>query len=140
MDKKQILLVEDNPDDRDLTKLALQDNGFDVDIIIAEDGEQALELLYGNNGSTNLTPDLVLLDLKLPKISGHEVLKQIRNHDATTHLPVVVLTTSVEDADMANSYDNGANSYIRKAVNYKEFVEHIGYIVNYWFICNQLPS
>ncbi|MDH5765130.1 MAG: response regulator [Gammaproteobacteria bacterium] len=137
MTSELIMLIEDNPDDEALATLALRENGFQSSIIIAHDGEEALDILTGKY-SEKITPDLILLDLKLPKISGLEVLKYIRNNPETKHTPVVVLTTSVEDADIANSYDNGANSYIRKPVNYNEFVEQIGYVVKYWFTCNKV--
>ncbi|MDH5471613.1 MAG: response regulator [Gammaproteobacteria bacterium] len=136
MIKQLILLVEDNPDDEALAILALRENGFTSDIVVAHDGEEALEILTGSK-NIKIRPDLILLDLKLPKLSGIEVLKHIREQAETKHTPVVMLTTSLEDADIANSYDNGANSYIRKPVNYNDFVEQLGYVIKYWFICNK---
>ena len=138
MNNKVILLVEDNPDDQELTLLALKENEINSEIIIASDGEQALDMLFGRNDTNKVEPDLVLLDLKLPKVSGIDVLKEIREHDESRRLPVVILTTSLEESDIAYSYDNGANSYIRKPVNFKEFVDQIGYIVKYWFLCNRV--
>lgn len=136
MHEQLILLVEDNPDDEALATLALRENGFESDIVVAHDGEEALDMLTGKN-QIKIKPDLILLDLKLPKISGLEVLKHIRKNEEIKHTPVVILTTSTEDADVASSYDNGANSYIRKPVNYNDFVEQIGYVVKYWFIVNK---
>ena len=136
MTKQLILLIEDNPDDEALAILALRENGFTSDIVVAHDGEEALQILTGSN-NIKIKPDLILLDMKLPKLSGIEVLKYIRKNTETKHTPVVMLTTSVEDADIAHSYDNGANSYIRKPVDYYDFVEQIGYVVKYWFTCNK---
>lgn len=130
------MLIEDNTDDLVLTKRALKESGFESEISIAADGEQALNMLFGNN--TTIYPDLILLDLKIPKISGIEVLKEIRSHEQTRRIPVVVLTTSNEDSDIAHSYDNGANSYLRKPVNFQDFIDQIGYVVTYWFTCNQV--
>lgn len=137
MDKKLILLVEDNPDHQELTLNALQANDFDTDVVIASDGEEALNRLYGENGAEQVHPDLVLLDLKLPKVSGLDVLKRIRSTEETRRVPVIILTTSLEESDIASGYDGGANSYLRKPVNYKDFVEQIGYMVTYWFLFNQ---
>ena len=137
MHDQLIMLVEDNPDDEALAILALRENGFTSDIVVAHDGEEALDMLTGDK-NIKIRPDLILLDLKLPKVSGLEVLKHIRETDEIKHTPVVVLTTSSEDSDIASSYDNGANSYLRKPVNYKEFVEQIGYMVKYWFTFNKV--
>ena len=140
MKDKIILLVEDNPDDRDLTLRALRKNNIDNHVVIAEDGVEALDYLFGTgtySGSTHkIMPQVVLLDLKLPRLDGVEVLKQIRAHPSTRRLPVVILTTSAEQGDIAASYDNGASSYIRKPVDFGEFQEAIRQLGLYWLLLN----
>jgi two-component system, response regulator len=136
---KIILLVEDNPDDVELTKRALKKGKILNDLIIAEDGEKALNLLLGNKDNPPLRPELVLLDLKLPKVDGLEVLRQIRTNESTKLVPVVILTSSKEEKDLINGYSRGANSYIRKPVNFEQFVESVHQLGLYWLVLNEPP-
>jgi two-component system, response regulator len=138
-----ILLVEDNPNDEALTLRAFRKNNIGNDIVVVRDGEEALDFLHARGrfegrGRDQL-PLLILLDLKLPKVDGLEVLRHIRANDDTRHTPVVVLTTSDEDRDLALSYELGANSFVRKPVNFPEFMESVKQISMYWLIVNQLP-
>ncbi|HSG32672.1 MAG TPA: response regulator [Thermodesulfobacteriota bacterium] len=141
---KVILLVEDNPDDEELTLRALKKNNIRNEIVVARDGVEALDYLFGKGKyegrDTSDTPQLILLDLKLPKIDGIEVLKQIRSDDRTKLLPVVILTLSKEQQDLVNGYSYGANSYIRKLVNFKEFIEAVGQLGLYWLVLNECPN
>jgi two-component system response regulator len=130
-----ILLVEDNPDDEMLTLRALERNHIANEIVVARDGAEALDYLFG----AGVLPQVVLLDLKLPKVDGLEVLKRIRADERTCLLPVVILTSSDEDQDIAESYHLGANSYVRKPVNFGQFVETIGQLGLYWLVLNQPP-
>lgn len=132
-----ILLVEDNPDDADLTLRALKKNNIANPILTAQDGAQALELLHGK-GESGL-PAFVLLDLKLPKIDGLEVLRRIRADARTARVPVVILTSSTEKEDLITGYNNGANSYIRKPVDYNQFVAAVKQLGLYWLALNELP-
>jgi two-component system response regulator len=137
---KVILLVEDNPDDEALTIRALKKNNILNDVIVARDGAEALDIIFGgNNHPEPCIPQLVLLDLNLPKVSGLEVLKQIRSNEKTRILPVVVLTTSNEDKDRLESYKLGVNSYIRKPVDFKQFSEAILQVGLYWLVLNEGP-
>ena len=136
-----ILLVEDNPDDVELTIRAFSRSHVANPISVARDGAEALERLHGTDGST-IPPDLpqlVLLDLQLPKVDGLEVLRRIRSEERTRLLPVVVLTTSREERDLVESYRLGANSYIRKPVDFAEFVEAVQQIGLYWLVLNEPP-
>ncbi len=138
-----ILLVEDNPDDELLTRRALAKNNVANDIVVAADGEVALDYLFGrgehkHRGLVKL-PALVLLDLNLPKVSGHEVLRQIRANTHTKLLPVVILTTSKEEQDIAMGYSNGVNSYVRKPVNFHDFVDAVQQLCVYWLLRNEPP-
>jgi two-component system response regulator len=139
--KKIILLVEDNPDDEALTIRALKKNNILNEVIVARDGAEAIELLFGETkeGTSPFLPELILLDLNLPKISGLEVLKRIRSNDKTRMLPVVILTTSNEDRDRMESYELGVNSYIRKPVDFGQFSESILQVGVYWLILNEGP-
>ena len=141
--KGPILLVEDNPDDQKLTVRALKKNNITNDIVIAEDGVQALDYLFGTGQYADrdpyLKPSLVLLDLKLPKIDGLEVLARIRADERTKMVPVVVLTSSKEEQDLVTSYQRGANSYVQKPVNFLEFVEAAGRLGVYWLMLNEPP-
>lgn len=140
MKDKAILLVEDNPDDIDLTKRAFKKANIKNELIIAEDGQEAIDQLFGDkNGGQPLRPVVTLLDLNLPKIGGLEVLRRIRKDDKTKHLPVVVLTSSNEESDLVESYDLGVNSYIRKPVDFKQFVEAVVTLQLYWMVLNQPP-
>lgn len=134
--EKVILLVEDNPDDVDLTVRALKKNNISNRIEIARDGEQAIE--YFKN-EKNPMPVVVLLDIKLPKIDGHEVLEYIRNDLRCKMLPVVMLTSSNEESDMIKSYSSGANSYIRKPVDFDRFLEAVKQLGLYWLVLNENP-
>lgn len=127
-----ILLVEDNPDDELLTLLAFEKNSVANPIIVARDGEEALRRL----DECDTLPGLVLLDLKLPVLNGHEVLRAIRGKEHTHHLPVVILTTSLEPSDVTLAYREGAQSYVRKPLNFDQFVDSIGLISRYWLQLN----
>ena len=137
----KILLVEDNPDDEELALRAFRYHNIVDDVVVAHDGVEALDFLFARGiykqRQNKAQPKLVLLDLKLPRIDGHEVLKAMRADDRTRHLPVVVLTSSGEDVDIKNSYDSGANSYIRKPVNYRKFVDVVETIGEYWLDLNK---
>lgn len=131
---KLILLVEDDPDHELLTIRALRKSNIANDIRIARDGEEAIDLLFGENA---LSPQVILLDLKLPKIDGLEVLRRIRESEATRLLPVVVLTSSDEERDVVRSYQLGVNSYIRKPVNFNDFAEATRQLGMYWLVLNE---
>jgi CheY-like chemotaxis protein len=141
MKPKIILLVEDNPSDVGLTQRALKKSRIMNELVVAEDGQKALEYLLGSNPLTgqsmNELPALILLDLKLPKLDGLQVLRQIRSDDRTCRLPVVILTTSSEEEDIAQSYDLGANSYIRKPVDFKQFADAVQHLGLYWLVMNE---
>jgi len=136
-----ILLVEDNPDDEALTIRAFTKNSIQNPIVVARDGQEALDYLYaqGNYAARNPLerPVLILLDIKLPKLNGIEVLRQIRSHDTTKLIPVVVLTTSKEEDDLVKSYSLGANSYIRKPVDFMRFMEVVKQVGIYWLMLNE---
>lgn len=143
MKKKCILLVEDNPDDEALTRRALRKHEAPCDVVVVRDGAEALDFFRGVARQTPVEPqrgpDLVLLDLKMPKVSGLEVLRHIRDAEATRFLPVVVFTSSNEEEDVRESYRLGANSYIRKPVDFAEFSEAVGAVVAYWLRLNEGP-
>lgn len=143
MDKKSILLVEDNPDDEILTVRALKKNNILNDIIVVRDGAEALDYLFGAGSYADrdmtVMPQLILLDLKLPKIDGLEVLRRVRGNEKTRLLPVVVLTSSSEEQDMIESYSLGANSYIRKPVDFNRFSEAVKNLGLYWLVLNESP-
>ena len=132
-----ILLVEDNPDDEALTLRALAKNNIQNDVVVARDGAEALAYLF--DGGAAVRPAVVLLDLKLPKVDGIEVLRRIRATAATELTPVVVLTSSKEEQDLVTSYQLGANSYIRKPVNFLQFTEAVRQLGLYWLILNETP-
>jgi two-component system response regulator len=138
---KVILLVEDNPDDVDLTLRALARNHIANQVIVARDGLEALEYLFGTGRyagrDVSQRPAVTLLDLKLPKLDGLEVLKRIRADERTKLLPVVILTTSREQQDLINGYSLGANSYIVKPVDFEKFVAAVGQLGLYWIILNE---
>lgn len=144
MNKKVILLVEDNEDDADLAIYALRKNNILGELVVARDGVEALDYLFGEGSyegrDMSIMPQMILLDLKLPKIDGLEVLRRLRQGEHTKHLPVVILTSSREEKDVLNGYNLGANSYIRKPVDFKQFVESIKQMVHYWLGLNVLPS
>lgn len=135
----RILLVEDNPDDEELTLRALRHNNIGDDVIVVRDGVEALDFLFSLGPSARL-PDVVLLDLNLPRVNGLEVLKAIRADERTRGLPVVVLTSSNEESDIRRSYQSGANSYIRKPVDYRQFVGVVEKIRDYWLGLNLGPE
>ncbi|HET8855651.1 MAG TPA: response regulator [Salinimicrobium sp.] len=138
--KPYILLVEDNPDDIELTMLAFRKNNFANEIQVVEDGEEALDFLFGDHPegvSKRGLPMIILLDLMLPKIGGHEVLQEIKSRNATKLVPVVILTSSKEEEDILKGYDLGANSYVRKPVDYQGFVEVVNSLGVYWLAVNQ---
>jgi two-component system response regulator len=137
MPAKPILLVEDNPDDQALTLRALKKNNLANEVVTAEDGVKALE--YLNNASDSELPALVLLDLKLPKVDGMEVLRQIRGNEKTRRLPVVVLTSSKEERDLLETYNLGVNSYVRKPVDFNQFMEAVKQLGLYWLVLNESP-
>ncbi len=140
--RQKILLVENNPDDRELAELAFGESGLFPDVEIARNGEEALNYIFGDNEFSNrnaATPSLVLLDLKLPKINGLEVLRRLRSHPRTQFVPVVIMTTSSEPQDMIDSYRLGCNSYIRKPIDFTQFQAAIRQVTIYWLIFNQVP-
>ena len=141
--KKTILLVEDNPDDVELTLLGLKKNNVANDIVVAQDGAEALDYLFCTGKyaerDASVMPVLILLDLKLPKVDGLEVLKRLRSDDRTKLVPVVILTTSEEETDLVQCYNNGANSYIRKPVDFIRFSEAIQQLKVYWLLLNETP-
>jgi two-component system response regulator len=143
MDVKTILLVEDNPDDEVLTLRALKKNNIGNDVAVARDGAEALAYLFGTGAYTNRNvldlPTVVLLDLNLPKVGGLEVLRQIRADERTRRLPVVILTTSKEEQDVIASYDLGANSYVRKPVDFDRFIDAARHLGLYWLLLNESP-
>lgn len=136
MSERFILLVEDNPDDEELTLLSLRRNNFTHDVTVVRDGAAAVEFLLCTGAyldrDPSLMPKVVFLDLKLPKLDGLSVLQRLRAEERTRHLPIVVLTSSTQESDIAASYRFGANSYVRKPVEFGEFVEAIGSVGAYW--------
>jgi two-component system, response regulator len=143
MEEKVILLVEDNPDDVVLTRMALEKSRIVNKLVVATDGEEALEYLFGQGKYADRDswqlPEVVLLDLKLPRVDGLEVLKQIRANPATSLLPVVILTSSSEDRDMIKSYKLGCNSFIIKPVDFNQFVNAVQQLQMYWLVLNCNP-
>ena len=136
-----ILIVEDNPSDLKLMQRALKKSNLKNELATAIDGEQALQFLLGKDGDAYLypLPVLVLLDIKLPKVDGLEVLEQIRRHERTRMLPVVILTSSREQEDVVKSYQLGVNSYIQKPVDFNQFVEAVQQLGLYWLVLNESP-
>jgi two-component system response regulator len=140
MSAKTILLVEDNPDDEELTLLAFQHNNISNKITVARDGAEALDLLLDPDGKGGrIQPSVVLLDLKLPKVDGLEVLRRLRADERTRLLPVVVLTSSREEQDLVASYRLGANSYVRKPVDFTRFLDAVRQLGLYWLLLNEIP-
>ena len=140
---KVILLVEDNPDDEALAIRALKRNHISNEIVVAHDGVEALEYLFGTGAyagrDLRFKPALVLLDLKLPRIDGIEVLRRLRENEHSKLLPVVILTTSSEERDLLNSYSLGCNSYVRKPVDFLQFSEAVRQLGMYWLLMNEPP-
>lgn len=139
MKSNYLLLVEDNPDDEHLTLRALSSHGLLNEVTVARDGAEALATLTPERLAETGPPVVILLDLKLPKVSGLEVLKHIRTHEETRLLPVVVLTSSTEDRDIIESYRLGANSFVSKPVNFDEFSSAVRQLGLYWMLLNQHP-
>ncbi|MDP3879494.1 MAG: response regulator [Dehalococcoidales bacterium] len=141
MENKRILLVEDNPKDVELTKRALLQSNISNGLMVVEDGVEALKYFFGEDGKSGCAfedlPVVVLLDLKLPRVDGLEVLRRLRASEKTKLMPVVVLTSSNEEKDIVASYDLGANSFVRKPVKFSEFAEAIRHLGLYWLILNQ---
>ncbi|WP_375498969.1 response regulator [uncultured Nostoc sp.] len=138
-----ILLVEDNPDDEALTLRALKKNNILNEVVVARDGVEALDYLFGKgvyaDRDMSVMPNLILLDLKLPKMDGLEVLRHLRTDERTKILPVVILTSSKEEQDLINGYSLGANSYVRKPVDFSQFSEAVRQLGLYWFVLNESP-
>jgi CheY-like chemotaxis protein len=143
MNNHVILLVEDNPDDEALTLRALEKNKITNEVVVAHDGVQALDYVFGTGAyagrDTSLSPQIILLDLKLPKIDGIEVLRRLRGDPRTKLTPVVILTSSNEEQDLLAGYGFGANSYVRKPVDFDQFAEAVRYLGLYWLVLNQPP-
>ncbi len=143
MDKATILLIEDNPDDVELTLHAFQKNHMANDVVVAGDGAEGLDYLFGTGKhagrNADDAPALILLDLQLPKIGGLEVLRKVREDERTKRIPVVILTTSDEEDDVINGYDRGCNSYMRKPVDFNEFVNAVKQLEVYWLVLNTPP-
>ncbi|HVN15543.1 MAG TPA: response regulator [Anaerolineales bacterium] len=143
MEQKMILLVEDNPDDEALTIRALIKNNIGNKVVVAHDGVEALDFLFYSGSyadrDPNENPQVILLDLKLPKVDGLEVLRRIRADQRTHLLPVVILTSSKEEQDLVNSYDYGANSYVRKPVDFNQFIDAVRQLGLYWLVVNEVP-
>ena len=143
MSERTILIVEDNPDDEEFTLRALRRAKVTNEIVVTRDGSEALDYLYGTGAFAGrdaaVTPAVVLLDLKLPKMSGIDVLRRMRGEEATRYTPVVVLTSSSEDEDMLRSYASGANSYVRKPVEFGSFASAVASLGVYWMLLNEAP-
>jgi two-component system response regulator len=143
MSRKTLLLVEDNPDDEALTLRALGKYNLANQIVVARDGQEALDYMFGegeySDRDTGQLPQVILLDLKLPKVDGLQVLERLRKDSRTRHVPVVVLTSSNEEQDLIRSYDLGANSYVRKPVDFEQFLEAARQLGLYWMVLNEVP-
>jgi len=143
VNQKSILLVEDNPDDVELTLRALKKNNIKNEIIVAKDGVEALDFLFGGGKfeghDPGEMPALIVLDLKLPKIGGLEVLRRVRADERTRLLPVVILTSSKEEQDLVRGYTLGTNSYVRKPIDFNEFTKAVGFLGLYWLLINESP-
>ncbi|MBD2164888.1 response regulator [Calothrix membranacea FACHB-236] len=143
LSNKMILLVEDNPDDEALAIRALRRNHISNEIVVARDGVEALDYLFGTGvhagRDISIKPTVILLDLKLPRIDGMEVLRRLREDKRTSLLPVVILTTSSEEQDLLKSYSLGCNSYIRKPVDFLQFTEAVRQLGMYWLLMNETP-
>ena len=143
MPNNTVLLVEDNPDDEVLTLRALRKHNLANEIVVARDGQEALDYLFAEGAHSDRDagelPQVILLDLKLPKVDGLAVLERLRAEPQTRYVPVVVLTSSNEDQDMIRSYDLGANSYVRKPVDFEQFTEAARQLGLYWLLLNEVP-
>jgi two-component system response regulator len=134
--KKCILLVEDNPDDEELTRVALKENNILNELVVARDGAEAVDYLFSPEKAL---PQVVLLDLKLPKIDGLDVLRRMRANERTKLLPVVILTSSKEEQDLVEGYSLGANSYVRKPIDFGQFIDAVKQLQLYWLVLNDAP-
>lgn len=143
MKDKTILLVEDNPRDEELTLRALQKHNIRNEVVVVHDGAEALDYLFARDAyagrDASVLPEVVLLDLKLPKIDGLEVLRRIRSEEKTKLLPVVILTSSDEESDLLDGYAAGCNSYVRKPVDFQQFAEAVRQLGLYWLVLNEGP-
>lgn len=143
MTQKILLLVEDNPDDEALTLRALRKYNLANEIVVARDGQDALDFMFCegefSSRDSSILPQVILLDLKLPKVDGLQVLERLRANPKTRHVPVVILTSSNEEQDMLRSYDLGANSYVRKPVDFEQFLEAARQLGLYWLVLNEVP-
>ncbi len=144
MKEKYILLVEDNPNDEILTLRAFKKNNILNEIIVVRDGQEALDYLFFEGAHTQRqykhNPQVILLDINLPKIDGLEVLRQLREYEKTALIPVVIMTTSDEQEDMLSSYKLGANSYVRKPVDFEKFMQAVNQLGMYWLVLNEVPE
>lgn len=138
---KVILLVEDNPDDEELTRVAFQESHIANELMVTRDGAEALDYMFGTGAFTgrdlDIMPSVILLDLKLPKVDGLEVLRRLRSEERTRRIPVVILTSSKEQEDVVRSYDLGANSYVRKPVDFTQFLGAAQQLGLYWLVLNE---
>ena len=143
METKKILMVEDNPDDVELTLLAFKKSNITNEVVVLNDGEKALEYLFCTGKYANLDPEdrpaVVLLDIKLPKVNGFEVIKKMRSEERTKLIPVVILTSSKQEQDLIDGYRFGCNSYVRKPVEFNEFAEAVRQVGLYWLLINEPP-
>jgi two-component system response regulator len=143
MEYTHVLLVEDNPDDIELTKRAFQKNNIQSTLVVTHDGAETLDYLFGRGKyqgrDTTNTPKLILLDLKMPKVNGLEVLRRIRSDKQTKYIPVVILTSSRDKNDILTGYDLGANSYITKPIDFVKFHQVVQQIALYWLVLNEQP-
>jgi len=143
MDQTTILLIEDNPDDVELTLHAFQKNNMANEVVVASDGAEGLDYLFGTGKyagrDADEPPALILLDLQLPKIGGLEVLRKVREDERTKRVPVVIMTTSDEEEDIVNGYNGGANSYLRTPVDFTEFMNAVKQLEVYWMVLNTPP-
>ena len=141
---KAILLVEDNPNDEELTRMAFEDNNITNPLIVTRDGVEALDYLFGTGAHAGRNiddqPQLVILDLKLPRVNGFQVLERIRAHKKTAYTPVVVLTTSKEDEDIIRAYRTGTNAYVRKPVDFDQFMVAVKQLGLFWLLLNETAS
>jgi len=141
---KIIFLVEDNPDDEELTRRAFQNSNIANELVVARDGAEALDFLFGGGDyagrELSLMPAVILLDLNLPRVNGLEVLRRVRADDRTKMVPVVILTSSKEEDDLLKSYGLGANSYVRKPIVFEQFAEAVKALGLYWLVINQTPA
>jgi DNA-binding response OmpR family regulator len=139
MKPKTILLVEDNPDDVELIRRAFATHNVLNEMMVAHDGVEALDYFFGPGAEERPLPQVILLDLKLPKVDGHEVLRRLRAEERTKLLPIVILTTSDEQSDIIRGYEYGASSYVRKPVDFEEFLRAVKTLGIYWLMLNEPP-